>query len=88
MADLINAMFELFGGFFILHHCWVVHKDKAVAGVSIISVMFFSAWGYWNLFYYPHLDQMLSFYGGVFIVIANTLWVYLLLKYRALKVKI
>jgi len=85
MADLINASFELFGGFFILMHCWVAYKDKAVAGVSIISVAFFSLWGFWNLFYYPHLGQMLSFYAGVFIVLANLLWVGLLLKYRALK---
>lgn len=85
MADIINAMFELFGGFFILNHCWVAYKDKAVAGVSIVSVIFFSLWGYWNLYYYPSLDQMWSFYGGVFIVITNTLWVFLLLKYRAIK---
>src|SRR6185436_15953847 len=24
--------------------------------------------GFWNLFYYPHLDQWLSFAGGVLIV--------------------
>jgi len=85
VADIINALFELFGGIFILNHCLVAYKDKAVAGVSIISVIFFSAWGYWNLFYYPHLGQWWSFYGGVFIVLANTLWVGLLLKYRTIK---
>ena len=80
--DLINGLFEVCGSLFILKHCSVVLKDKAVAGVSIMAVTFFSLWGFWNVYYYPHLDQWLSFSGGIAIVVANTLWVYLLLKYR------
>jgi len=80
-ADLINAIFELGGGFFILLHCKAVFKDKAVAGVSVLAVIFFSLWGFWNLYYYPSLNQMLSFYSGIFIAMANTFWVGLLLYY-------
>lgn len=85
MADIINALFEFAGGFFILLHCRQAYKDKAVAGVSIPAVIFFSAWGYWNLYYYPSLDQWWSFAGGIFIVLTNTLWVLLLLKYHKIK---
>jgi hypothetical protein len=54
-----------------------------VKGVSILSTTMFTAWGFWNLFYYPHLGQWWSFTGGLAIVAANALWVALMLKYRA-----
>ena len=82
IPDLINGSFEFLAGFFLLNNCFRVIKDKAVAGVSIISVIFFTLWGFWNLYYYPHLNQMISFFGGLLIVAANTFWVVLLLKYR------
>lgn len=66
----------------VLNHCRVLLRDKAVAGVSILSTVFFTLWGGWNLFYYPHLGQWLSFYGGIAIMIANALWVLLMMKYR------
>jgi hypothetical protein len=37
--------------------------------------------GFWNLFYYPHLDQWLSFAGGVLIVLANTVWIAMAVHY-------
>ena len=80
--DMINGLFEAIGGALVLNHCRAVLRDKAVAGVSIFSTAVFSLWGFWNLFYYPHLDQWYSFGGGLVIVTANCLWVYLLLKYR------
>jgi hypothetical protein len=82
MNDLINGAFEALAGLFVLNHCRAVLKDKAVAGVSVVSVVFFSAWGFWNLYYYPSLGQVWSFYGGLLIVFANIAWVFLLLKYR------
>lgn len=82
LPDLINASFEALGGVFILGHCRAVLRDKAVAGVSIVSTVFFTAWGFWNLFYYPSLGQFMSFWGGVFLVVANCVWVGLLVRYR------
>lgn len=82
IPDIINGLFELLGGLFILNHCRAVLRDRSVAGVSIAGTVFFFLWGLWNLFYYPHLDQLWSFAGGVLIVIANCLWVGLLIYYR------
>ena len=82
IPDLINGLFECFGGFFILNHCRVLHKDKKVNGVSIISTIFFLLWGIWNIYYYPLLDQWISFMGGLFIVVSNLIWISLLLTYR------
>lgn len=71
IADLINGSFEILGGLFILNHCRVVLKDKRVAGVSVVSVAFFTAWGFWNLYYYPSLNQWWSFAGGCVVVAAK-----------------
>ncbi len=43
--DKVNGAFELLGGLFILNHCRVVFRDKAVAGVSVLSTIFFALWG-------------------------------------------
>jgi hypothetical protein len=72
--DIINGSFEALGGFFILLSVLKLHRAKCVSGVSYVHVAFFSAWGYWNLYFYPHLDQWLSFWGGLFLVATNTWW--------------
>lgn len=80
--DLINGAFEALAGLMVLNHCRVLMKDKAVRGVSIASVAFFTAWGVWNLHYYPALDQTASFAGGLVVVAANApLYVAMLLRY-------
>jgi len=85
IPDLINGAFELAGGLFVLNHCRAVMRDRAVAGVSIVSTVFFTSWGVWNLYYYPSLSQWASFVGGLFIVAANMVWIGLMLKYRKAK---
>lgn len=82
-ADLVNGLFEALAGLFVLNHCRVLRRDRAVAGVSIASVIFFTTWGFWNLLYYPALGQSLSFIGGIFVVAANIYYVWLLLYFSA-----
>lgn len=74
IPDLINGIFEVCGAPFIMMSIIALNKDKKVRGVSWMHVSFFSAWGYWNLYYYPHLNQWASFYGGLFLVVTNTVW--------------
>lgn len=81
LPDIINAGFEFGAGFAVLHHCFKLYEHKQARGVSIQAVIFFTAWGLWNLFYYPHLGQFWSFAGGIFITLVNMayvsmLWVY------------
>lgn len=80
--DLINGLFEALAGLFVLNHCRVLHLHKQARGVSLASVAFFTLWGIWNLYYYPALDQPLSFCGAVFIVAANALYMGMLVCYR------
>jgi uncharacterized membrane protein YfcA len=82
IVDAINAAFELGGGIAIFAHCFALLRDREASGVSPVGVVFFTAWGYWNLFYYPQLEQWLSFFGGLLIVAGNTTWVVLLLRFR------
>lgn len=80
--DLVNGVFELFGSVLIWMSIRKIMVDKCSRGVSVIHISFFSCWGFWNLFYYPHLDQWISFVGGISIVVANTIWAVLMFKYR------
>jgi hypothetical protein len=73
--DLINGLFEFLGGVLICLSIYKLHKQKIVRGVSPLPVAFFALWGYWNLLYYPSLHQWFSFFGGLVVVTANTIWV-------------
>ena len=82
MNDFINGSFELMAGTLLLVNCWKLHKDKRVRGVSIFVTAFFGLWGFWNLYYYPSLNQTASFIGGIMVVFANTLWVGMAVYYE------
>jgi hypothetical protein len=79
---MINGAFEAFAGAMIGLHCRRVWIDKKVRGASIVATLFFTAWGFWNLFYYPNLGQTFSFYGGLVVVAANAVWLTLMWYYR------
>lgn len=74
LLDFFNGLLETCGGFFIALSVIKLYRDKVVKGVSWIHVGFFTLWGFWNLFYYPHLGQWLSFSGGMLLVTVNTVW--------------
>lgn len=82
LMDLANAGFELFGSLFVLNHARVLHKDKMVRGVSVLSSLFFLAWGTFNIFYYSHLNQPFSWYAGICMTITHVIYVSMLCFYR------
>ena len=53
---------------------------QVVFSFYLISV-YFTAWGFWNFWYYSNLDQWFSFTGGAAIALANLIWVILLIHY-------
>lgn len=73
-ADTVNGLYEAIGGVMLWMNVRRLHRDKQVKGVSILPTAFFSSWGLWNLYFYPHLGQWLSFAGGAFLVVANVTW--------------
>jgi len=83
--DLVNGLFEAFGGLLLLENVRRLHKDKRIAGMSWIPVAFFTAWGFWNLYFYPAVGCWWSFAGGVLVVSANTAWLGMLWWYSRSK---
>jgi len=82
MMDMINAAFE-FGGFLaVVPSIMAVLRDKRVRGVSLLTPLFFTAWGFWNIIYYPHLDQIWSAWAAVLLSVTNALYLTLLFHYR------
>ena len=58
--DFINAAFEAFASLFVMLNVIDIWKKKIVAGATFLSTTFFWSWGLWNLYFYPHLDQLVS----------------------------
>jgi len=83
--DVINAMFEFVGAAMLLNNCRTILKDKMVHGVSISTTAFFMAWGFWNIYFYPHLGQTWSAIAAIIMVSANTWYVYLMWYYKVYK---
>lgn len=79
--DAINGFFEAGMSLFICLSIRKAYQDKVVRGVSVVHVSFPWCWGLWNLYYYPHLEQWLSFWGGVAVVTANGIWLAQLIYY-------
>lgn len=87
MNDIINAAFEFGGAIFLCHNCITLYKDKAVSGVSILSTAFFTGWGFWNIYYYPTLDQVWSMIAAIALTFFNVLWVGQMIYYRRANIK-
>jgi len=81
-SDLLNGMFELVAGMFVILNIKQLNKDKEVKGISPISVIFFTMWGFWNVIFYPMNGFIWSFIGGLFIFVLNVFWVIQILYYK------
>jgi hypothetical protein len=79
--DTVNGLFEFGGVFAIALSVHNLHSAKIVRGVSWPHVAFFTTWGFWNLFYYPSLEQWFSFSCGLALVAVNAIWLAQILYY-------
>jgi hypothetical protein len=80
-ADTVNGLFELLGGLFIGLSVRKLWLDKRVLGFHWGQLAFYTSWGFWNLYYYPSLGQWLSFFGGVSVVTANSVYLGMIAYY-------
>lgn len=81
MADLVNATFEFGGSLAIGASILRLAHDKQVKGVSWYMIAFFTSWGAWNIYYYPHLGQTASFVAGLGVLATNLIYLSMLLYY-------
>ena len=80
--DKINALFEAFGAVAVLPSIVKAYRSKIIRGVSIITPLFFASWGFWNIIYYPSLDQLWSAAAAVFLAATNSTWLAQVWMYR------
>ena len=80
--DIINGLFEFGGAIALSRNVWITYKAKEVKGISIISTIWFSLWGYFNCCFYPSLGQHWSFIAGVLVATINTIWVGQMIWYK------
>jgi hypothetical protein len=80
--DFINALFEWSAGLIILDNCFLLLKEKKVKGFSFMSILFVTSWGGWNIYYYAHLGQWLSWCCGFSVFAANLWYSYLVMYYK------
>lgn len=81
LADRGNALLEALGGFFILSSVMKLYRDKLVRGVSFVHIGFFTAWGWWNLFYYWAMASSFSWYASIGVTAVNSLYFAMLIYY-------
>ena len=82
--DTINGLFEFCGAAFLFLNVIKMYKDKKLKGYNWRAAAFFTSWGIWNLYYYPYLNQWLSFLGGCALVLVNTIWLMQIFYYSKL----
>ncbi|MHA1835990.1 MAG: hypothetical protein ACTSYQ_03580 [Candidatus Odinarchaeia archaeon] len=80
--DWINGGIELIGAYFTWMNAWVLYKDREIKGIYWPAMAFFAFWGLWNLYYYPSLDQWVSFAAGIVLVAGNLAWVAMAINIR------
>lgn len=81
VPDLINSGFEGFGGVAVWMNVLQLYRDKGYAGVHLGPTIFFTTFSLWNLWYYPHLNQLMSFVGAAFLGSGNLATLLLMLYY-------
>jgi hypothetical protein len=79
--DVINGLFELMGAACLVVNVRQALRDKQIKGVHWGPTIYFTAWGIWNLWYYPSLNQWFSLAGGLAITLMNLVWLALVIRY-------
>lgn len=84
-ADFLNALFEFIGGTLTWLNVRSVYRARGYVGITLPAVIFFTSWGCWNLWFYPHLGQDWSFHAGLWMFTANIAWLGLMLVFGQIK---
>src|SRR3954471_16885452 len=72
--DAIHAVFEGGGAIFLCLNVRRLLKDKSVKGVSLLTTSWWTAWGFWNVYFYSAVNTPASYYAGIAVVLVNAVW--------------
>jgi hypothetical protein len=81
--DIINGVFEAGMAAVLFRSVLRLRREKKVSGWSPWAVVWPTLWGFWNLYFYPHLGQFWSFVGGLLVVVTNMTWLGLAAYYAS-----
>jgi hypothetical protein len=85
LPDFLNGSLELVCAGMLYLDVRTLLKHKTVQGISIIARTFFWGWSIWNLWWYPHLHQTFSFVGALAVMLPQTFWLGMLIRYKTKK---
>lgn len=80
--DLINGIFEAGIGLLQVQNVRFLRQCREIRGVHWGLTAWVSFYGLYNLYFYPSLHLWISFAGGVFIFLANLIWLFHALYYE------
>lgn len=78
--DVVNGAFEAFGAWSVWANVKRLRRDRDVKGIVWQFTIVWWLWGVWNLYYYAHLSQFVSWAAGVVLVVGNAVWLIVWLK--------
>jgi hypothetical protein len=81
-GDLVTALFEIASAIYAARSVQRLWIDRQVRGFCWEIVALGQLWGIWNLYYYQSLDQRVAFCAAIALMLVNTAWLMLALRFR------
>ncbi len=81
-SDLVTGLLETTAGVFQFLNCARLHRDREIKGVFWHLTFFYTAWSFWDVWYFAHLRQWCAWAGTFVILSASLLWLTLAIRYR------
>ena len=79
--DLINGAVEFAGSLAAWANVVTLYRDRGYAGISVVVMAFFASRALWRTYFYLHLGQPVSFFGGFSNALAYCVFVGLMIYY-------
>ena len=83
LPDIINGGLTLAGSAGLWLNVKTAFRDKLIRGVHKLPTAFFSVGGFWNIYYYRHLNQTFSLACSLSLALANLSWLFLMIVYSS-----
>jgi len=82
LNDVINSGFVFVAGFFYILNLYKLYVDKDVKGISKLSILFFSIWNIWTLFFFIQVSEFWwTIAAYVMVTLLNLVYIFLMFKY-------